>query len=80
MTRGTGPAPHADPGRARDCRTCRGWGTLVTGHDGLALCPVCQLPRQRSCPAVPHAEDPPPRRAARYSAAAAAVRCRCAGR
>ncbi|MEU1621018.1 hypothetical protein ABZ479_27445 [Streptomyces sp. NPDC005722] len=80
MTRGTGPAPHSDPRRARECRTCRGWGTLVAAPGGLALCRGCQLPRQRSGPAVPYAQETPPPRAARYASAAPAVRCPSAER
>ena len=38
----TAPAPHADPGLARDCDECRGWGTVVTDEGRHELCPACQ--------------------------------------
>jgi hypothetical protein len=46
MVHGAGPtpdpAPHADPGLARDCDECRGWGTVITTQGHHELCPVCQ--------------------------------------
>lgn len=84
MTEGPGPVAHPgllpDPRSARECRTCRGWGTLVAAPGGLALCRGCQFPDQRSGPAVPYAPEAAPRRAARYCAAAPAVRRPAIGR
>jgi len=36
------PAPHADPGLARDCDECRGWGTVITAQGHHELCLACQ--------------------------------------
>ncbi|MEU6809917.1 hypothetical protein ABZ920_13145 [Streptomyces sp. NPDC046831] len=36
------PPPHADPGLARDCEQCLGWGTVITRDGEHELCGTCQ--------------------------------------
>lgn len=36
------PAPRPRLEQARECDTCRGWGTVVTAEGRHELCPDCQ--------------------------------------
>ncbi|GAA5059530.1 hypothetical protein [Streptomyces sp. SID10815] len=36
------PLPRPDPGLARDCDHCLGWGTVVTRDGNHELCDTCQ--------------------------------------
>jgi hypothetical protein len=62
------PVLRADPGLARDCEECRGWGTVVTEQGHHELCPVCQpaasWPAEVSGRVSGDGEDPAPAAAA----------------
>lgn len=40
--------PHANAALAADCDQCHGWGTLITRHGRLELCPTCQADADRA--------------------------------